>query len=346
MAQRVATSDAHTEVKRQSSGSQTAINSLGLAESSGPSVQALSASLGNEFKILSWNIETPVPFLNLSKSKTGGSPYTACPKHLRNLLARHDFPDIVCLQEVRARHTDSDWIVALTAAVNGKDSGPKYKAYTSLNRSTRGQRHFGVVTYVKKPLSDNVTAAREVDWDSEGRVVIVEMRGGWAVMNVYALNGSEYMWKDPLGKGTPKTRNERKREFNRLLLEECRTMQAKGLRLILIGDFNISLTNLDCYPRLRTAYPHAKARKEFNEDFIPGANVVDIYRELYGNRKTFSWFAKGKPQGEDCARVDYALVERSLLDRVVSMEYFDEPSERAHSDHAPCVLILKNMPTV
>ncbi|KAJ3553285.1 hypothetical protein NM688_g3697 [Phlebia brevispora] len=294
-------------------------------------------------RILSWNIETPIPFLSLSAKAIGSSKasHPLRPKHLREMLARHEFPDFLCLQEVRARQSDTEWITALKGAVNGRDSGPKYAVYTSLNRATRGQRHFGTATFAKNP--DAVAVAREVDWDSEGRVVILEMRAGWALVNVYALNGSEYPRRDPTGKSLPKTRNERKREFNRLLLRECQAMQARGLHVVLIGDFNISLTKADCYPRLRTEYPHALARKEFNEKFIPEAKVADVFRHIHGDKRSFSWFAKGKPQGEDCARVDYALVERAIVDRVVHMEYLEDPKERAHSDHAPLLLELKDM---
>lgn len=308
--------------------------------------EAGSSSASDLRKIISWNVETPVPFLNLPAKEVGKSATTYTPRrtHLRELLARHDFPDFLCLQEVRARHNDTDWIAALRAAVNGhgRDSGPQYTVYTSLNRATRGQRHFGTVTFAKSP--DDIAVAREVDWDVEGRVVILEMKSGWALVNVYALNGSEYAWKDPTGRNiVPKTRNERKREFNRLLMKECQDMQARGLRLILIGDFNISLTKQDCVPRLRTEYPHSLARKEFNEKFILGLNVVDIFREVHGDKKGFSWFARGVPQGKDCARVDYALVERTLVDRVVQTEYLEDPKERAHSDHAPVLLVLKDM---
>ncbi|KAI9001023.1 Endonuclease/exonuclease/phosphatase [Trametes punicea] len=279
-------------------------------------------------RILSWNVETPVPFLQLPATQarsattaevTAGSN----PGLLRDLLHRHDYPDFVCLQEVRARHTDKQWIAALRLAANygAHDLGPKYTFYHSLNRAARGQRHFGVVTYVKEPHA--VVTAREVDWDAEGRVLILEMESGWALVNVYALNGSEYMWRDPLGRSSPKTRNERKREFNRLLMEECRAMQRRGLRLVLIGDFNISLTKQDCYPRLRTEYPHGLARQEFREQFIPRLNVVDIFRELHPNKKAYSWFAKGKPQGKDCARVDYALLESGLREKAVDIVYLE-----------------------
>ncbi|KAH9951597.1 hypothetical protein B0H21DRAFT_684345 [Amylocystis lapponica] len=302
-----------------------------------------SSSTGSTTKILSWNVETPVPFLDLPLRKVGSSSVIpgSHPSLLRDMLARHNFPDFVCLQEVRARHTDKEWIAAFRAAVKGQSGEPSYTPYTSLNKATRGQRHFGVLTYVKNP--EHVAVAREVDWDTEGRVLILEMKSGWALLNVYALNGSEYMWRDSRGIAAPKTRNERKREFNRLLLEECRAMQARGLLLVLIGDFNISLDERDCVPRLRTEYPHGLARKEFKELFIPGLDVVDVYREMHGDRAKFSWFAKGKPQGADCARVDYALVVRKLWDRVVETTYLDDPVERAHSDHAPLILTLRDM---
>ena len=149
---------------------------------------------------------------------------------------------------------------------------PRYTMYHSLSRATRGQRHFGVVTFVREPST--VAAAREVNWDAEGRVHILEMKTGWALVNVYALNGSEFMWRDPLGQAAPKTRNERKREFNRLLMQECVALKQRGLRVVLIGDFNISLGKRDCHPRLRTEYPHGLARSEFREQFFPGVGVV------------------------------------------------------------------------
>lgn len=304
------------------------------------SLQSESSLSEPAVKILSWNIETPVPFIKLPASKTGAlsSQSRTDPRLLRETVKRHGYPDFLCLQEVRAREADKEWIAALQNAVNLDGDGPKYTMYTSLSHATRGQRHSGVATFAKCP--DDIAVAREVDWDAEGRVLILEMKQGWALVNVYALNGSEYMWKDPLGKGAPKTRNERKREFNRLLMEECERMQARDLRLVLIGDFNISLTEQDCYPRLRTEYPHGLARKEFREQFIPTLDVVDIFRDRHKDRVSYSWFAKGKPQGKDCARVDYALIERSLASSVLDIAYFEDPHERAHSDHAPLMLIL------
>lgn len=320
-------------------------------------------------RILSWNVENPTPFLQLPDSKARSAANAtptfipgSHPPLLRNMIRRHEYPHFVCLQEVRARHSDKEWISALRLAANfGSHGGPtnlhpsasdpdvtadpppepKYTMYHSLNRATRGQRHFGVVTFVRDP--GVIAAAREVDWDAEGRVLILEMRAGWALLNVYALNGSEFMWRDPLRQAAPKTRNERKREFNTLLMQECMALQSRGLRVVLIGDFNISLAKMDCRPRLRTEFPHGLARREFKEQFIPTAQVVDVFREVHPDLKSYSWFARGKPQGADCARVDYALVQKCLRGNAVDVVYFEDPQERAHSDHAPLVLTMKDM---
>ncbi|EJT97447.1 hypothetical protein DACRYDRAFT_25181 [Dacryopinax primogenitus] len=254
--------------------------------------------------VISWNVETPVPFLDLhhTVSSAGMSSYL-----------EWDWPEFICLQEVRARPSDKDWMMAMCTAANGvspldrdgemerrEDGGLTYTAYWVLNVSRCRQRRYGVCTLV---------AHLWVKWFD-----------GWELVNVYALNGSDFPWVDPrmegdlLAKLLPqKTRNERKREFNMLLLEEIKKMRALGLRLVLIGDFNISLAKVDCYPCLRMQYPHALARKQFNEVFIPQAKVVDVYRAFYGSQKAYSWFAKGKPVGSDAARVDYALVDCQLI---------------------------------
>ena len=87
------------------------------------------------------------------------------------------------------------------------------------------------------------------------------------------------MWRDPLGQATPKTRNERKREFNRLLMQECMGLQCRKLRVVLVGNFKVSLGRRDCHPRLRTQYPHGLARAEFTGQFMPGVDMVDVFRE-------------------------------------------------------------------
>jgi exodeoxyribonuclease-3 len=235
------------------------------------------------------------------------------PPSLRDILKSHGWPDIVFLQEVRSLHKDKETIRKLREAPNhgaerattrnhspstSSDSeedtlptsadGPTYTAFFSLNRSKVGSGRFGVATYISSSFTEEYTV-REVDWDHEGRLLLLNIQSlELVIVNVYALNSSEYAWKDPLTNQERGTRSQRKREFNRLLMLECQEIQKQGYRLVMVGDWNISLEARDCFPRLRTEEPHAQARKEFNEVFMPTLDVVDIFRAKHGDKRSYS----------------------------------------------------------
>ena len=253
---------------------------------------------------------------------------------LREVFRDHGFPDIVALQEVRALAHDKAAIRALRNAANQPigdndrnkrrrrsisssssdassndvtetespsslldDGGPSYTAHFSLCQSKKGSGRFGVAVYVSSTLARHAQyTAREVNWDAEGRVVFLTFPSlGLAVISVYALNGSSYPWRDPVTNVERGTRNDRKREFNRLLAEECRKLQQLFLKernicmqLVMVGDWNVSREIRDCFPRLRTEEPHAISRRMFNDEFMPSIDVVDAFRELHGDKRSFS----------------------------------------------------------
>ena len=286
--------------------------------------------------ILSWNVDNPCPYLSSSSSKSSpsskpissyfqisaqpapkvkrkgkaadGPPSSDATPTLREILAAHAFPQICCLQEVRALTKDTEAVCQLRQAANhnrssakgpselfdtevaqdGVQAGPSYRAYFSLCQSQSGSKRFGVATYVSSDFKHEYTA-RGVTWDAEGRVMILCVPSlQLSILNIYALNGSEYAWKDPVSGHPRGTRNERKREFNRLLMRECQSLQKIGYRLVMVGDWNISREKRDCFPRLRTEEPHAMARQEFNEIFMPTLGVVDVFREIHGDKRSYS----------------------------------------------------------
>lgn len=290
--------------------------------------------------ILSWNVDNPSSYLNgAGRSSSSSKPITSYLKRsngsssrgsssssskstsslsLYDIFAAHGFPAVCCLQEVKCLSKDRDGIQALRAsatplqqtAESSSDeddappasvSQPSYTAHFSLCKSTFGAKRFGVATFVSSRFP-YLYSTREVDWDAEGRVLIMTIpQLKIAIVNIYALNGSEFPWKDPLTGKAKGSRNERKRDFNRLLKAELQKMREQGLRLILIGDWNISLEKQDCFPRLRTEEPHSKARKEFNEEFIPPLEVLDIFREMHGDKRSYSVsFQQISPQKYAC----------------------------------------------
>jgi exodeoxyribonuclease-3 len=188
---------------------------------------------------------------------------------------------------------------------------PGFASAHSLNR----QRRYGVVTYAREGL------ARTFDWDEEGRVVLLETET-LAIFNVYAVNGT-----------TPE-RHAFKRAFLDRVMKEARALEKP---LVLAGDWNVSRARIDVHPRLRTEELHALARSQLNDTFIPTLDLVDVFRELHPEARAYTWFARSRKL--DAARVDYFLISRSLLPRVVEARVLED---RRGSDHAPLTLRLRD----
>lgn len=249
---------------------------------------------------------------------------------LGRLVERFAMPSVVCLQEVRIRPRDLAEVAALRSAL------PGYDCHVSLcrdarNGTFRGGRTYGVATYVRSSLG---ATQRLLDWDLEGRAV-ASVLPDLAIVNVYGVNGTAKPYFDHTLGRIEGDRHAFKRRFNQQLAEECREL---GKPLVLIGDWNISRTALDTWPRLRTESPHALARKELNERFIPALDLVDVFRELHPDARKYTWF-NPRSRRLDAARVDYALVSRSLRDRVIAADI--EEDAREPSDHAPIWLQLR-----
>lgn len=277
-------------------------------------------------KILSWNIERFATYAGRDV--------------LPGFVELMGSPDIVCLQEVRVRPQDAAEVEALHAAL------PGYTCHVALandpkNVTFRGGRMYGVATYVKAPLA-RAARAYGCEWDREGRVVVTELvtrSEMLAVVNVYAVNGTNKpYWSHELGR-VDGDRHAWKRRFIERLAAECQALRDRGLELVLIGDWNVSRTKLDTHPRLRTEEPHATARAVFNDVFLPSLDLVDAFRELHPAAKKYTWFRRSA-RALDAARVDFALVSRSLLARVLEADVDERPEARLASDHAPLSLTL------
>ena len=109
----------------------------------------------------------------------------------------------------------------------------------------------------------------------------------------------------------------------------------------MIGDWNVSRTRLDTWPRLRTEEPHATARAAFNDRFIPALGLIDVFRALHPEERKYTWFNPRARAGRlDAARVDFALVSHSLAPYVAEADIDDSPEARDGSDHAPLWITL------
>jgi exodeoxyribonuclease III len=271
-------------------------------------------------RLFSWNIENLPRFL----APPAGTP------SLRQIVDAWGAPEIVCLQETRIRPRDGELVRAMERAL------PGYACHYALcddprNVTYRGGRAYGVATYVKRRFAPS--RGRTLPWDREGRVVVVELaKKKLAVVNVYAVNGTAKPYYDHELERMHGDRHAFKRRVNRLIMQEAQALAARKMRLVLVGDWNISRADIDTHPRLRTEEPHARARRELNDEIIAALDVVDAFRALHPTARKYTWFNKSARR-LDAARVDYALVSRSLDVRVADID--ETRAHRFGSDHAP-----------
>ncbi|MGN2254881.1 endonuclease/exonuclease/phosphatase family protein [Frateuria sp. GZRe12] len=271
-------------------------------------------------RIVSWNVENLARWL---EDDAAGLPA---------LHARLGSPDVLCLQEVRIRPQDQALVARMHSAL------PGFSCHASLNHDAhngrfRGGRAYGVSTWLRADL--DATPLR-FPWDIEGRVIVSGLPSlGIAVANVYAVNGTGRPHWDAERGGPHGDRHQFKQRFIESLGAEARTLQASGLALVLIGDWNVSRSRQDTTPRLRTEEPHATARRRFNEEFVAGLGLTDAFRHLHPDARAYTWFHPRSRHRLDAARVDFALVGEDLLPRLAGAGIEDDPAIRPGSDHAP-----------
>jgi len=261
-------------------------------------------------KVVAWNIENAVPRLEV----------------LPQIVEALGAPDVLCLQELRIRERDADLVTALSRSV------PGYRCFHSLSRDARnvtfrGGRMYGVATFVRGRWKGEVPA-----WDLEGRVIVVKERG-LAIVNIYAVNGTAKPYYDEAGRVSG-DRHRFKRRFQTRLMDLGRELRKDG-GVIIAGDWNVSRTKQDTYPRLRTEEPHATARAELNAR-IAEEGFVDIWRERHPDERAYTWFNK-RARGLDAARVDYIVVSDDHVARVKGAEIL---GLLPYSDHAPITVEL------
>lgn len=253
-------------------------------------------------RIVAWNIENLAPWLE--------------DDHLEHRVRELGQPDVLCLQEVRIRPSDTTAVERMRILVRG------YTCHFSLcddpkNVTNRGGRAHGVVTYARIPGVSHAPA-----WDREGRVLVTQF-DRLAVINLYGVNGTPKPYRDPETGEPDGDRHDYKRRVQDRLFE----LAARYDPLVIAGDWNVSRTPIDAFPRLRTESPHAKARAEL-EAHLERSRLVDVYRALHPDERAYTWFARGR---YDFARVDYIVASPQL--RVRSAEILTEL--RGDSDHAP-----------
>lgn len=225
-------------------------------------------------------------------------------------------PDMLCLQEVKARPDQ----------LKVEQAGQL--KYPFIWNSAERAGYSGVATFFKEQPLDVRMGLGEPKFDVEGRVIST-LHLGFRLFNIYFPSGQR-----------GHDRVEYKLEFYASLLKLCEKLHKKGENIIITGDFNTAHMPID----LRNPKSNVKTsgflpeEREWVQKFLD-RGFVDIYRSLYPDRVQYTWWtyisnARARNVGW---RLDYFLISEALIPRVKDVVIHDGI---LGSDHCPVELIL------
>ena len=249
-------------------------------------------------RILSWNV----------------NGLRACgAKGFRRWLDRAD-AEIVGVQEVRARPEDLPRRLAAPSGWHTHFVAAERAGYS------------GVGLYARRAPEALETSLEQRAFDAEGRLQLARF-GRLAIANVYFPNGN--------GKERDNSRVPFKLRFYKRVFERVEKLRADGARVLVMGDFNTTATDLDlARPKdnRKTSGCLPNERRELARWL--GAGWVDTFRAFEPGAGHYSWWSQrfGVRAKNIGWRIDYVLAAPEAMPFVRGA--FIQRDVRG-SDHAP-----------
>lgn len=225
-------------------------------------------------------------------------------------------PDVVCLQETKARPED----------VSKELFAPE--GYKGFWHSAEKKGYSGVAIWCKEePVHVEVGCGME-QYDREGRVLRVDFKD-YSVMSLYLPSGSS-------GDERQKFKDVFLIDFYKYVAE----LKKEFPRLIISGDYNICHRDIDIHNPVSNKnssgfLPH---EKQWVTDFLE-LGFKDSFRMLNPDPDHYTWWsfrARSRERNKGW-RIDYHMVTDPLAD--LCKEHTIH-TDAVHSDHAPMELIL------
>ena len=219
-----------------------------------------------------------------------------------------DRPDVLCLQEIKARPDQ----------VPDRCKLSDYHAFWH-----GGGGYSGVSLHIRRELLE-IPEFSHPAFDIETRIVQV-LLGDVVLASVYVPNGG----KD----------YDAKIRFVTALAAWANRLHTDGRELILCGDINIARADVDVHPKERKlgVIGQRPEERELFETLL-GGNLVDVTRALDpDNPSLFTWWPpwRNMRQRNIGWRIDYILASRAIAERATSCTVL---ADIGTSDHAPIMM--------
>jgi len=227
-------------------------------------------------------------------------------------------PDILCLQEVKAKFEQVDLNPIL-------DLG-----YSVIWNAAERPGYSGVATFYLNEPAAVIKGMGIEQFDAEGRIIQTSFPG-FELFNIYFPNGGQENKRVPF-----------KLEFYKELLDKCDALHKEGKNIIITGDFNTAHSEIDL---------KNPKQNEKNTGFLPEERAwidtylehdfIDIFRKRYPEKEQYSWWTYRFNSRERNIgwRLDYYLISSRLEEKIIDVTIHDEVMG---SDHCPVTLEIKN----
>ena len=233
---------------------------------------------------------------------------------------RSESPDILCIQETKARPEQLSEELRNPAGKNGK---PYYSYWASAKKAG----YSGVAIYSKKE-PEEVKPLGIADFDDEGRVLQAFYKD-FVVISAYFPNSQDG------GKRLPY-----KLAFCDAILQYCKKLVKQKKHFVLCGDYNIAHTPIDlARPKENEGSAGYLPEERAWMDTFTKAGFVDTFRYFHpGEKEHYSWWSYRMNARERNVgwRIDYHCVDPAFLPLV--KRSIIRPDVRG-SDHCPVELL-------
>jgi len=235
-------------------------------------------------------------------------------------------PDIVCLQEIKAKPDQIDVYIDGYDAFWYSAEKPGYSGTALLSKTAPLQ----VINGFPKDIIDTYKVTGDVygDPNEEGRVIAAEFDKYW-VVTVYTPNAKDDLSRVPL----------RHKHWDPAFLAYVKQLE-QSKPVIFCGDLNVAHTPDDLANDKSNV-----GKKGFTDEERAGfqafvdAGFVDTFRLFKQGKGYYTWwshFAKARERNVGW-RIDYFLVSSSLKNKVKAAEIYPEI---VGSDHCPISVTL------
>jgi exodeoxyribonuclease-3 len=236
-------------------------------------------------------------------------------------------PDILCLQEIKAKPDQIDVYIDGYDAFWYSAEKPGYSGTALLSKTAPLQ----VINGFPKDIIKKYQVSGDVygDPNEEGRVIAAEFDKFW-VVTVYTPNAKDDLSRIPL----------RHKHWDPAFLEYCKQLE-KSKPVLFCGDLNVAHTEDD----LANPGPN-RGKKGFTDEERAGfqafldAGFIDTFRLFKQGNGYYTWwshFARSRERNVGW-RIDYFLASQSLKDKIKAADI--HPGIMG-SDHCPVSVTLE-----